>query len=149
MSFNKILVDSDGACYLAGEERRENETLAALFKFNGGQLRRFFGPHLSRSYYQDAVLDGENNRIVLGGVMQTGIGSVPFVQAFDMADGTSLWLNPLSDPALGGAALVTGICLAPDYGFALALSGIANDSYAKPFVIALINSHGTLVRYRN
>ncbi|MDR2054214.1 MAG: hypothetical protein LBP80_12440 [Treponema sp.] len=155
MSFNRILVDAGGACYLAGEERQGNETLAALLKFDagGGQVWRVSGPPPSHSYYQDAVLDGENSRIVLGGVMRAktggGGGGVPFVQAVDMADGTSLMLNPLSDPALGRAAVVTGICPAPDYGFALALSGIVNDSYAEPFVIARINSQGILFRQEN
>ncbi|MDR2047895.1 MAG: hypothetical protein LBP69_00420 [Treponema sp.] len=78
-----------------------------------------------------------------------GGGGLPFVQAVDTADGTILWLEPLSDPALDGAALVTGICRAPDYGFALALSGIAGNRYAKPFMIARINSQGVLFRERN
>jgi hypothetical protein len=153
VAFNNILLDAAGACYLAGEEQRGNETLAALVKINagGGQAWRFSGPLPSHSYYQAAVLYGENNRIVLGGVMRAdtrgGGGGLPFVQAVDMADGTSLWLNPLSDPALGGASLVTGICPAPDYGFALALSGIANDIYAEPFAIARINSQGMLFHY--
>jgi hypothetical protein len=151
MSFNKILAEADGTCYLAGEERRGNETLAVLVKFNaaGGRVWRFSGPP-SHSYYQDAVLDVENNRIVLGGVMRAGAasggGGVPFVQAVDPADGTNLWLKPLRDPALDGAAVVTGICPAPDYGFALVLSGIAGDRYTKPFVIARINSQGALFR---
>jgi hypothetical protein len=154
MSFNKITVDAAGDWYLAGEEQRGNETLAALLKFggSGGGLWRVSGSPPSHSYYQDAALDGENNRIVLGGVMRAGnaggSGGLPFVQALDTADGTSLWLEPLSDPALGGAALVTGICPAPDYGFALSLSGIAGGSYAKPFVIARVNSRGALFRYR-
>jgi hypothetical protein len=151
--FNDILVDAGGAWYLAGEEQRGNETLAALLKFSadGGQMWRFSGPPPSPSYYQDAALDGERRRIVLGGVMRSesgsGGGGLPFVQAVDMADGTNLWLNPLQDPALGGAALVTGICPAPDYGFALALSGIAHDTYAEPFVIARLNAQGILFRY--
>jgi hypothetical protein len=155
VSFNKILTDADGAYYLTGEERREDETLTAIVKLNaeGGQLWRLSGSAPAHSYYQDAVIDDKNNRIVLGGVMRaetgSGGGGVPFVQAVDMTDGTSLWLKPLSDPALNGAALVTGICPAPDYGFALTLSGIANDSYTKPFVIARINSQGALFRYRN
>jgi hypothetical protein len=164
MSFNKITVDSDGAWYLAGEEQRGNETLAALVKFSadGGQLWRSFGPP-PHSYYQDAVIDGKNKRIVLGGVMRaetgSGEGGLPFVQAVStaaiaMADGTSLWLEPLLDQALDGVALVTGICPTPDYGFALALSGIANDEtgkavYAKPFMIARVNSQGALFRYQN
>jgi hypothetical protein len=153
MSFNKITVDTAGDWYLAGEEQRGNETLAALVKFNAGgrQLWRLSGSPLSHSYYQDAVLDGENSRIVLGGVMRgrtgSGAGGIPFVEAVNTADGTSLWLEPLPDS--GGAALVTGICRAPDYGFALALSGIAGDRYAKPFMIARINSRGVLFRYRN
>jgi hypothetical protein len=151
--FNDILVDAEGAWYLAGEEQRGNETLAALLKFSadGNQAWRFSGPPPSHSYYQDAVLDGEHRRIVLGGVMRaesgSGGGGLPFVQAVDMADGTNLWLNPLPDPDLGGAALVTGICPAPDYGFALALSGIAHDTYAEPFAIARINAQGILFRY--
>jgi hypothetical protein len=158
MSFNTIKADDDGNYYLAGEEQRGNETLAALIKFSprGGQLWRFSGAVPSHSYYQDAVLDGKNNRIVLGGVMRgrmaSGSGGLPFVQALDMADGTSLWLEPVSDPAdpaLAEAALVTAICPAPDYGFALALSGIAGGGYAPPFMIARINSQGVLFRYRN
>jgi hypothetical protein len=151
MSFNKITIDAAGDWYLAGEEQRGNETLAVLVKFNDRQLWRLSGSPPSHSYYQDAVLDGENNRIVLGGVMRgrtgSGAGGIPFVEAVDTADGTSLWLEPLPDS--GGAALVTGICRAPDYGFALALSGIAGDRYAQPFMIARINSQGVLFRYRN
>ncbi|MDR0710376.1 MAG: hypothetical protein LBF77_09950 [Spirochaetaceae bacterium] len=155
MSVNKITVDAAGDWYLAGEERRENETLAVLLKFgaDGGRLWQVSGSPPAHSYYEDAALDGENNRIVLGGVMRaanvSGSGGLPFVQAVDTADGTNLWLEPLSDPALDGAVLVTGICRAPDYGFAVALSGIAGGSYAKPFMIARINSQGALFRYRN
>jgi hypothetical protein len=154
MSFNKIVMDDEGNYYLAGEERRGDEILAALVKFgaDGGRLWRVSGPP-SHSYYHDAVLDGGNSRIVLGGVMgaasPAGSGGVPFVQALDAAEGTSLWLEPLRDPALAGAALVTGICPAPDYGFALALAGISSDSYAEPFMIARINSQGVLFRYGN
>jgi hypothetical protein len=153
MSFNKITVDAAGDWYLAGEERQGNETFAVLVKFNAGgkQLWRLSGSSPSHSYYEDALLDGENNRIVLGGVMRgrtgSGAGGVPFVEAVDTADGTSLWLEPLPDS--GGAALVTGICRAPDYGFALALSGITDGCYAKPFMIARVNSYGVLFRYRN
>ncbi|MDR2047896.1 MAG: hypothetical protein LBP69_00425, partial [Treponema sp.] len=45
MSFNKITVDAAGDRYLAGEERRGNETLAALLKFSadGGRLWRLSG----------------------------------------------------------------------------------------------------------
>jgi hypothetical protein len=159
MSFTTIVTDSGGSYYLAGEERRGNETRAALLKFSadGGRQGRASGLPPSHSYYEDAVLDGENNRIVLGGVMRAGNasggGGVPFIEAVDTVDGTSLWLEPLSDPALDGTALVTGICRAPDYGFALALSGIAGGTgggaYAKPFMIVRVNSQGVLFRYRN
>jgi len=154
MLFNKMLVDSDGACYLAGEEQIKNETNAVVIKYNVNDKRfaRISKPPSSHSYYQDAIIDAANNRIVLGGVMkatdETGRGGIPFAEAIDIKTGSLLWREELSNQEIkgAGAVLVTAIAPAPDYGFALALSGITNGDYGKPFIIARVNSQGKFMR---
>jgi len=151
MFFYKILIASDGA-YLIGEEQVKNETYAILAKYNikDRSFTRIFispPPH-SHSYYHDALIDSTNNLIVLGGVIRaedgSGRGGVPFVEAVNNQTGRLIWREELSDPEIKktGAVLVTAIVPAPDYGFALALSGIVNGDYGMPFIIARVNSQG-------
>jgi len=152
MLFSKILLDANGACYLAGEEQRRNETYAILVKYtvNDSRSQRIFTQAASHSYYQDALLDTANNRIVLGGVMKaadgSGHGGVPFVEAVDIQTGSLIWREELSNQEIKGtgAVLVTAIESAPDYGFALTLSGISGTTgyYEKPYMIARVNSQG-------
>jgi len=154
MLFNKILIDSDGICYLAGEEQRGNETYAILVKYtiNNNHSQRIFTQAASNSYYHDALIDTANNRVILGGVMraadESGRDGVPFVEAIDIQAGTLLWREELSNSEIinTGAVLVTAIASAPDYGFALALSGIINGNFGKPFIITRINSQGKFLR---
>jgi hypothetical protein len=155
MSFNSIVIDETGTGYLAGEEQRDGETYAALIAYNAGsgQFRRISTPPPAHSFYQDAVLDAANRRLALGGVLRAraggGQGGVPFIESVDLEKGELLWREELSGPAFAGTALVTGILPAPDYGYALALSGIVidrggNPGLGKPFVIARVNARGTL-----
>jgi len=153
MTFNKIVIDRNGNCYLAGDEQIMNETNAALIKYyiNDKKYVKISTPPPSHSYYYDVLPDTANNRIILGGVMKaadgTGQGGVPFIEIMDLQTGTSL-REELSDPEIKktGAVLVTAIVPAPDYGFALALSGIVNGYYGNPFLIARVNSQGKYIR---
>lgn len=148
MTFNKIILDSGGACYLAGDEQRGNESYAVLVKYGTNGKINISQP-ASHSYYQDAVFDAIYNRIILAGTIkandEAGNGGTPFIEAVDVEKGVLLWRETLPDPLLAKAALVTAINPAPDYGFVIALSGI-NDYYDKPFIIARINSHGKLIK---
>jgi len=155
MFFNKILIAGDGAC-LIGEEQIENETNAILVKYNikDRSFTRIFisPPPPSHSYYHDALIDSTNSLIVLGGVMRAedGAGSsgTPFVEAVNIQTEKLIWREELSNPEIKetGAVLVTAIVPAPDYGFALALSGIHNGDYGFPFIIARVNSQGKFIR---
>jgi hypothetical protein len=149
MNFFKILTDSSGICYLAGEEYRGRETYAILVKYNlnNGEFTRISTQPPSHSYYQDAIFDSTSNRKVLVGVLQArdeyGQGGVPFIEAIDIAKGTLIWRERLSDSSLRGTSLATAIVPAPDYGFALTLSGInINSECDKPYMIMRLNSEG-------
>jgi hypothetical protein len=81
----------------------------------------------------------------MAGVMQEeskhGQSGVPFIESVNIERGTSVWREKLSVPA----SLVTAIAPAPDYGFALTLSGIdEKGNYNEPFMIIRVNSQGKL-----
>jgi YD repeat-containing protein len=148
MSFYKILVNSDGVCFLAGEEYRGNLIYAVLIKYNliNGQYQRISAQIAPNSYYYDAVLDNANKQLTLAGVKQakdgTGQGGVPFIEAVNIENGALLWHENLS---VEGASLVTSITPAPHYGFALTLSNIDKDGFfSKPFKIIRVNSQGKI-----
>ena len=155
MSFYKILIDTNGVCYLAGEEQQGNETYAVLGKYNvnDSRFQRMSAQAASHSYYNDALLDTANNRIILGGVMkaadETGRDGVPFIEAIDIQTGTRL-CEELSHPDIKetGAALVTAIAPAPDYGYALTLSGIGSTTgfYEEPYMMVRVNSQGKYLK---
>ena len=151
MQFYKILLDKEGNYYLVGEEQKGRDTLALIIKYNsdGIKLGQNSAAPLSHSYYQDAILDIENDQIVLGGTMQAddeyGNKGVPFIEALSPDTLELLWQAPLKHDDLGEARLVTAIVPAPDYGFALALSGIDDDGYRdQPYIIARVNARGKL-----
>jgi hypothetical protein len=150
MSFYKILIDNNGICYLAGEEYIGNETFAVIVKYNINEssFQRIVTQTLSHSYYHDALLDTANNRIILCGVLKaadrTGRRGIPFIDAVNIQTGT-LRREELSNPEITGtgAVLVTAIVPAPDYGFALTLSGIGPTGYYEnPYMIVRVNSQG-------
>ena len=152
MSFYKILLDKEGIIYLVGEEQKGRDTLAVIIKYSadGKKNMRNSAAPPSHSWYQDAILDIENGQIVLGGTMQAadeyGNKGVPFLEALSLEKLERLWHTPLKDAAFGKAALVRAVVLAPDYGFALALSGI-NDGYIdQPYLIARVNARGKLLK---
>jgi len=153
-TFNKILIDANGICYLAGDEQRGNETYAILIKYtiNNNHTQQITTQAASHSYYYDALMDTANNQIVLAGVLKaeddTGYRGIPFIEAIDLQSGDLRWREELANPEIkdAGAVLVTAIVPAPDYGFVIALSGIANDSFGKPFIIARVNSQGKYIR---
>jgi len=151
MSFYKILTDSNGNCYFAGEEQRGDETYAVIIKYNidNGQSLRISTQPPSHSYYHTAFFDSIGNHFILAGVLgaenEYGQKGLPFIEAVDAEKGTLQWREILSDPSLAGASLVTAIVSAPDYGFVVTLSGIA-ENYEKPFFIARLNSQGKLLK---
>jgi len=148
MTFNKIIMDSNGVCYLVGDEQRGNENFAVLYKY-GANAKQTLPQPASHSYYQDAVFDALYNRIILAGTVRAkneiGNGGVPFIDAVDVEKGSLLWREELSDILFNKASLVTAIKPAPDYGFVITLSGIS-DYYDKPYKIARINSQGKLIK---
>jgi hypothetical protein len=152
VQFYKLLPDSNGNFYAAGEEIKGGETYALLVKYNaeGRELWRLSTQPPSNSYYQDAILDAENGQIVLAGTLKartsSGSGGTPFIEGVDYEKGTLLWREELTNSAFAGTALVTAVVPAPDYGFALALTGVANDNYSKPFKIARVNARGKLIK---
>ena len=151
LDINKILTGPGGSWYIAGEERKGGESYAFCVKYSGDgrELWRLAGQPPSYSYVQDAVLDGERQRIVLAGTMRAadpgGQGGVPFTEGLDAETGKSLWRVELKAPALSGTSIVTGVTLAPDYGYILTLSGIADNDFARPFGVARINSQGKII----
>ena len=154
MSFYKILIDKNGIFYLAGEERQGNETHAIFGKYtiNDSRFQRITTQAASHSYYNDALLDTANNRIILGGVMKAedekGIRGIPFVDVVDVQTGTRMEHEELSnlDIKETGAVLVTAIATAPDYGFVLTLSGMGNEFYDEPYMIVRVNSQGKYIK---
>ena len=48
---------------------------------------------------------------------------------------------------IGKTALVYGVTLAPDYGFALTLSGSKDGVPVKPFMAAGVNSQGRFINH--
>ncbi|MCL2805464.1 MAG: hypothetical protein FWD26_05955 [Treponema sp.] len=154
--FFKIITDKDGSYYLIGEEFKGEEVFAFAAKYDSGnrQLWRLVNQPASNSYYQDAILDSENGRIILAGTMRArethGRNGTPFIDAINIADGSLIWREELTDSSLRGgniaqASLVTAITNAPDYGFAITLSGVS-DWYDRPFIIARLNSQGKFIK---
>ncbi|MDR2484209.1 MAG: hypothetical protein LBD55_02300 [Treponema sp.] len=149
MTINKIITGPDGAYYLAGEERKGNESRAFCVKYanSGAELWRLAAQPPPYSYFQDAVLDREHRRLVLAGTLRaadpSGQGGVPFTLGLDPETGGLLWREEL--PALNGTAVVTAIAPAPDYGYVLALAGIGDNNSTRPFGIARINSRGKMI----
>lgn len=157
--FYKIVVTPDGSYFLAGYEKKGNGYFAALVKIDakGRQTKLTNQPH-SDSSYQDAFLDKENNRIILGGTMRAkdecGKEGVPFLDAVDIDKNVLLWREELKNDSLKGTTLVTSIAPAPDYGFIIALSDwntVDYDKrgnpilyYSEPFIAARVNSQGLL-----
>jgi hypothetical protein len=148
MTFNKIVMDSNGSCYLAGDEQRGNENFAVLVKY-GANAKLTLSQPASHSYYHDAVFDALYNRIILAGTLraknEAGNGGVPFIDAFDIEKSSLVWREELSDVLFNKASVVTAIKPAPDYGFVITLSGVS-DYYDKPYMIARINSQGKLIK---
>ncbi|MDR2500313.1 MAG: hypothetical protein LBD37_04425 [Treponema sp.] len=150
MTINKILTGAGGAYYLAGEERKGNESRGFCVKYasTGAELWRLASQPPPHSYVQDAVLDEAGQRLVLAGTLRaadpSGQGGIPFTLGLDAESGGLLWREELASPALNGAAVVTAIGPAPDYGYVLALAGVGDGNFARPFGIARINSRGKL-----
>jgi hypothetical protein len=151
-SFSKICVGNNGY-YLVGEEQKPNgEVYAVLLHYdaNGNRIWQQATQLKSYSYYQDALVDSENKQLVLAGTMgaitDRGKGGMPFIQGVDPENGTQLWLQELNDPAFEKASLVYQMIKAPDYGYILSLTGMADDFYAKPFVVARVNARGRLIK---
>jgi len=153
MEFYKILADANGNYYLAGQEQKGDGTYAALIKYdvNNKELWRLTKQPPSNSYYYAAVLDTENNRIVLAGTLQAndeyGNGGKPFVESVDITNGDLDWREILPDSVVTGTNLVTAFSIAPEYGYVLSLSGIKNGNINKPYKIARINSRGKYLEY--
>jgi hypothetical protein len=146
--FNKLLIDDEGGCYLAGEEETPRASYAVTLKLsmNGTELWRSRNRPGADSFYQDGLLDDENRQLVLAGTMLagdlTGTGGTPFIEGINAATGETIWQEALTDSRFGGTALVTGIEKAPFYGFVLALSGIKDAYFAPPFMLARLNARG-------
>ena len=151
MTINKILVETGtggtgGSWYIAGEERKGNESRACCVKYSnsGAELWRLAIQPPPHSYVQDAVLDEARQRLVLAGTLRaresSGQGGVPFTQGLDPETGNLLWHEEFT--ALNGTAVVTAIASAPDYGYILTLAGVGDDNFTRPFAIARINSRG-------
>jgi hypothetical protein len=153
MEFYKILVDTNGNYYLAGQEKKGNDTYAVLNKYGIDNKRIWQASKIppSHSYYYDAIFNNDNNCIVLAGTLQAtdeyGTGGKQFIESVDITNGTRLWHEILSDFDFNGMNLVTAIASVPDYGYILSLSGIKEGLISKSFKIARINSQGKLFKY--
>jgi len=151
LSINKILVLPDGAVYLAGEELSSGVIRAALVKYSPGSKQEWKAPNQSAAYsfYDDAILDITENRMILAGTLsakaETGQGGVPFIEAINLENGALIWRRELSAPPFTGASIVTGLSQALGFGFVLSLSGM-DDYYTEPFIIARVNSQGVLLQ---
>jgi|GEM_PF-5594654 len=146
MTFYNIIPAPDGY-YLAGEEIKGDNTYAFAAKYQSGgrlvwQVRE---QPQADSFYQCAFLDGENPSLILAGSMRAGnsggINGIPFIDRINTENGDILFREGLSNSSLTGAHIVTDIVNAPDYGFAMTLSGVT-DFYTEPFIIARVNSFG-------
>jgi hypothetical protein len=151
-AFKKICVGNNGY-YLVGEELKPNgEVYAVLLHYdaNGNRIWQQATQLKSYSSYQDALMDSENKQLVLVGTMNassdSGKGGTPFIQGVDPETGTQLWLQELNDTAFQKADLVYQMIKAPDYGYILSLTGIVDDFYAKPFIVARVNARGRLIK---
>jgi hypothetical protein len=148
VSFYKIASGEDGAYYIVGEDEKAGDVYALVIKFDANGEQRLGDQPPPNSFYQDAVLDAENGQIVLAGTMnaetESGAGGTPFIEGVDINNGALIWREELNTEPFSGTSLVTGIEKAPGYGFVLSLSGIANNYYSKPFILARVNARGTL-----
>jgi hypothetical protein len=151
-SFSKICAGNNGY-YLIGEEQKPNGEVYAValyYDAAGKKVWQQAAQLKSYSYYQDALVDSENKQLVLVGTMgannDRGKGGTPFIQGVNPENGTQLWLQELNDPAFGKAALVYQMIKAPDYGYILSLTGMADDFYAEPFIVARVNAQGRLIK---
>jgi hypothetical protein len=153
MEIYKILVDTSGNYYLAGQEQKGDGTYAFLVKYdvNNKELWRLSKQPPSNSYYYATLFDIENNRIILAGTLQAndeyGNGGKPFIESVDMSIGTLDWREILSSSVFTGTNLVTAISTAPDYGYVLVLSSVRNGNINKPYKLARINSRGKYLEY--
>jgi hypothetical protein len=146
--FNKMLIDEEGDCYLAGEEETFQGSYTAALKLSaeGTEIWRCRTRPEMNSFYQDALLDAENGQMVLAGTMgardSAGTAGTPFIEGISAATGEPVWREPLTDSRFRGTALVTGIEKAPLYGFVLALSGLEDGYFSPPFMLARLNARG-------
>jgi hypothetical protein len=153
MEIYKILVDTNGNYYLAGQEKKGDGTYAALVKYdvNNKELWRLFKQPQSNSYYYAAIFDTDNDRIILAGTLQAkdeyGNNGKPFIESVDISTGILDWREILSGSVFTGTNLVTAVSTAPDYGYVLSLSGINNGNVNKPYKIARINSRGKYMEF--
>ncbi|MDR1506665.1 MAG: hypothetical protein LBI67_06135 [Treponema sp.] len=159
IEFNKIVLDAAGAWYLAGQEYKGNDSYAVLIKYgaDGKEQWRQKSQSASHSWYQDAMVDEVNRRIVLCGTLRAvtkdGSGGAPFIEALDMESGALLWREdaetwrrdntPLSED-ITKTSLALSVVRAPDYGFALILSALANGETQKPYILVRVNSQGKI-----
>jgi len=149
----KILVDDNGAVYLAGQEEKENKVFAVIIKWDEKNkiIWQLKDQPQANSFYYDAVIDSQNKNIVLAGTMQAkdeyGEGGKPFIEAIDFTNEKLVWRETLSSAEFNGTNLVTALTSAPDYGYVLTLSGIDDGVIHKPFRIARINSQGKFLKY--
>jgi hypothetical protein len=152
LSFYKITGGDDGSYYLIGEEEKGGESGAMVIKYDesGRLLWRQKTPLPVFSYYTDAVLTEDGSRIVLAGTMRAreadGTGGVPFIQGIDAATGDEAWRSELTDRDFQGASLASAVAKAPEYGYAVALCGVAGGSGGKPYLIARLNERGLLLK---
>jgi hypothetical protein len=150
--FHKIVMDANGAYYLAGEEERGNESYGVVLKYGaeGGQVWKAAAQPKSHSYYTDAIMNDESGALVLGGTLnagsESGEGGFPFIEEIDSDTGSLRWREEYREKTVNGTSLVTGIIPAPDYGYALALSGVAGGGYGEPYMLVRVNSRGKMDR---
>jgi hypothetical protein len=159
MEFNTIVLDDAGSRYLAGQEYKGNDNYAVLIKYgaDGKEQWRQKSQPPACSWYQDAMADEANRRIVLCGTVRAGAedgrGGEPFIEAVDMETGALLWREdaetwrrdntPLSAD-ISKTALALRVAPAPDYGYALILSALEKGETQKPYILVRVNSQGKL-----
>jgi hypothetical protein len=149
-SFTQICCAGDGGFYLAGKRQVNGRMVALLRRYNpeGRQHWEVSPPLPGNSWYQCAVIEEEDGRIMLAGTLgasdPTGKGGRPFIQALALEDGAVQWLQILDEDVFRDMNLVTSIAGAHEYGYLIGLAGTGGE--AGPYMTARLNAAGRYMK---
>jgi hypothetical protein len=147
--FNQIQCAKDGVFYVAGKTISNGQTRPIVRKYNSALKQEWQASPQSpaSTFYSCAVLDEENDQIVLAGTLQAaGKRPAAFMRGINIKDGKETWFWSLEPEVFSKTPLVTGIVKAPEYGFIITLAGMAGDKAVAPFMAVRVNERGRYIK---